>query len=121
MLISNLSCRKKDDDSDTHIPSGFCVVTTSRFEDHDYKLHCYTGDNVMDEFFAYILNLSLQFCASLRIKKCPGVKWVSRLTVQLTDPYNFTCRVYLVRVDPHQTKVMLRNSFNKPADITTKE
>jgi len=45
--------QKNDDDSDTHVPSGFCVVTTSRFEDHDYKLHCYTGENVMDEFFAY--------------------------------------------------------------------
>jgi len=46
--------QKNDDDSDTHIPSGFCVVTTSRFEDHDCMLHCYTGDNVMDEFFIYM-------------------------------------------------------------------
>ena len=46
--------QKNDNDSDMHVPSGFCVVTTSRFEDHDYKLHCYTGDNVMDEFFTYM-------------------------------------------------------------------
>jgi len=35
--------QKNDDESDTHVPSGFCVVTTSRF-----------GENVMDEFFAHM-------------------------------------------------------------------
>ena len=46
--------QKNDDQSDTHVPSGFCVVTTSLFEDHDYQLFCYTGENVMDEFFAHM-------------------------------------------------------------------
>ena len=46
--------QKNDDQSDTHIPSGFCVVTTSIFENHDYQLYCYTGENVMDEFFAHM-------------------------------------------------------------------
>ena len=46
--------QKNDDQSDTHVPSGFCAVTTSIFEEHDYKLFCYTGENVMDEFFAHM-------------------------------------------------------------------
>jgi len=46
--------QKNNDQSDTHVPSGFCVVTTSIFEDHDYQLFCYTGENVMDEFFAHM-------------------------------------------------------------------
>jgi len=46
--------QKNDDESDTHVPSGFCVLTTSIFEDHDYQLFCYTGENVMDEFFAHM-------------------------------------------------------------------
>jgi len=46
--------QKNDDQSDTHVTSGFCVVTTSIFEDHDYQLFCYTSENVMDEFFAHI-------------------------------------------------------------------
>jgi len=45
---------KNDDQSDTHVPSGFCVVTTSLFENHDYQLFCYTGENVMEEFFAHM-------------------------------------------------------------------
>jgi len=53
MPISNLFCRKMMM-SQTHVPSGFCVVTTSHFEDHEYKLYCYTGENVMDEFFAHL-------------------------------------------------------------------
>ena len=43
---------QKDDDQ--HVPSGFCVVTSSIFEEHDYVLYCYTGENVIDEFFAYM-------------------------------------------------------------------
>ena len=29
-------------------------MTTSIFEEHDYELFCYTGENVMDEFFAHM-------------------------------------------------------------------
>jgi len=43
-----------DDHSDAHVPSGFCVVTTSIFEAHDYRLLCYTGENVMDAFFEHM-------------------------------------------------------------------
>ena len=46
--------QKNDDQSDTHVPSGFCAVTTSIFQDYDYQLFCYTGENVMDEFFAHM-------------------------------------------------------------------
>jgi len=38
----------------THIPSGFCALTVSIFEEHDYKLHRYSGENVMDEFYNYM-------------------------------------------------------------------
>ena len=29
--------QKNDDQSDTHVPSGFCAVTSSIFEEHDYE------------------------------------------------------------------------------------
>jgi len=46
--------QKNDDQSDTHVPSGFCAVTSSIFAEHDYVIHCYTGENVMNEFFAHM-------------------------------------------------------------------
>jgi len=36
------------------VPSGFCAVTTSIFEEHDSQLFRYTGENFMDEFFAHM-------------------------------------------------------------------
>ena len=55
-IYADFECflQKNDDQSDTHTPSAFCVVTTSVFEDHDYKLFCYSGENVMDHFFDYM-------------------------------------------------------------------
>ena len=38
----------------THIPSGFCALTVSVFEEHDYKLHSYSGENIMDELYNYM-------------------------------------------------------------------
>jgi len=38
----------------THVPSDFCALTVSIFEEHDYKLHCYSGKNVMDEIYNYM-------------------------------------------------------------------
>jgi len=61
--------QKNDDDSDTHVPSGFYVVTTSRFEYHDYKLLCYTGDNVMDEFFTYMHSEERRIRSILSVNK----------------------------------------------------
>ena len=46
--------QKDTDQSDTHVPRGFCALTTSIFQEHDYKLFCYSGENVMDEFFAHM-------------------------------------------------------------------
>ena len=37
-----------------HVRSGFCALTVSIFEEHDYKLHCHSGENVMDEFYNYM-------------------------------------------------------------------
>jgi len=37
-----------------HVPSGFCATTVRLFKEHDYKLHCYSGENVMDEFYNYM-------------------------------------------------------------------
>ena len=54
MLILNLFLQKNDDQSDTHVPSGFCAVTSSIFAEHDYVLYYYTGENVMNEFFAHM-------------------------------------------------------------------
>jgi len=54
MPILNLFLQKNDDQSDKHVLNGFCVVTTSIFEDHDIQLFCYTGENVMDVFFAHM-------------------------------------------------------------------
>jgi len=34
-----------------HVPSSFCALTVSIFDEHDYKLHCYSGENVIDEFY----------------------------------------------------------------------
>ena len=42
------------DQSYMHVPSGFYALTTSIFEEHDYKLHCYSGENVMNEFYSYM-------------------------------------------------------------------
>jgi len=55
MPILNVLWEKNDaDHSVTHIPSGFCPLTVSIFEEHDYKLHCYSGEKVMDEFYNYM-------------------------------------------------------------------
>ena len=37
-----------------HVPSGFRAPTISIFEEHDYKLHCYSGENIMEEFYNYM-------------------------------------------------------------------
>ena len=42
------------DHSVTHVPSSFCTLAVSIFEEHDYKLHCNSGKNVMDEFYNYM-------------------------------------------------------------------
>jgi len=42
------------DHSVTHVPSGYCALTVSISEEHDYKLHCYSDENVMDEFYNYM-------------------------------------------------------------------
>ena len=34
--------------------SGFCAITVSIFEEHDYKLHCYSGENVISEVYNYL-------------------------------------------------------------------
>ena len=44
---------KITDQSDTHVPSGFCVLIGSIFEEYNYNLYCYSGENV-DEFFDYM-------------------------------------------------------------------
>jgi len=61
--------QKNDDDSDMHVPSDFCVVTISQFEDHDYKLHCYTGENVLDEFFTYMQREQRRIRSILSVNK----------------------------------------------------
>ena len=42
-----------------HVPSGFCALTVSIFEEHDYKLHCYSGEIVMDEFYNYMCVITI--------------------------------------------------------------
>jgi len=55
MPILNVLLEKNDaDHTVTHVLSGFCALTVSIFEDHDHKLHCYSGENVMDEFYNYM-------------------------------------------------------------------
>jgi len=55
ITILNVFLEKNyEDHSVTHIPSGFCALTVSIFEEHDYKINCYSGENVMDEFYNYI-------------------------------------------------------------------
>jgi len=46
--------KNDEDHSVTHVPSGFCTLTVSIIEEHDYKLHCYSGENVMDKFYNYM-------------------------------------------------------------------
>jgi len=58
--------QKSDDHSDVHVPSGFCVVTTGIFQEHDYRLLCYMGENVMDEFFEHMQR------EELRIRTIPS-------------------------------------------------
>jgi len=55
-IFADFECflEKNNDQSDTHIPSGFCTLTTSILEEHNYKLFCYSGENVMEEFFAHM-------------------------------------------------------------------
>jgi len=36
------------------VPSGFCALTVSILEEHDYKLHCYSSENIMEEFYNYM-------------------------------------------------------------------
>ena len=57
VIYADFECflEKNDENhSVTHIPSGFCALTVSIFEEHDYKLHCYSGENIMDEFYNYM-------------------------------------------------------------------
>ena len=58
VIYADFECfleKKNDEDhSVIHVPSGFCALTVSIFEEHDYKLHCYSGENVMDEFYKYM-------------------------------------------------------------------
>ena len=46
--------QKDDNQLDTNVPSGFCAVTSSIFEEHDYVMYCYTGENVINEFIAHM-------------------------------------------------------------------
>ena len=43
-----------DDGTNTHTPSGFCVLTTSKFEQFDNEIYCYSGESVMENFFKYM-------------------------------------------------------------------
>jgi len=54
LQISSVFLEKNDDQSDTHVPSSLCTLTTSILAEHDYKLFCYSGKNVMEEFFAHM-------------------------------------------------------------------
>ena len=64
-IYADFECHldKNDDQSDTHVlvPRAFCAVATSSFEQHDYKLFCYSGDNVMNEFLLICNKRSRQF------------------------------------------------------------
>jgi len=53
------------DHSVTHVPSGFCALTVSIFEEHNYKLHCYSGENYMDELYNYMNQEEQRICAIL--------------------------------------------------------
>ena len=46
--------KNDENHSVTHVPSGFCALTVSIFEEHDYKLHYYSGENIMEEFYNYM-------------------------------------------------------------------
>jgi len=57
VIYADFECFLENNDADhscMHVPSGFCALTVSIFEEHDYKLHCYSGENVMDEFYNYM-------------------------------------------------------------------
>ena len=34
--------------------AAFCALTVSILEEHDYKLHCYSSENIMEEFYNYM-------------------------------------------------------------------
>ena len=59
--------KNDENQSVTHVPSGFCAMTVSIFEQHDYKLHCYLGENVMDEFYNYMNKEELQNNAMIEL------------------------------------------------------
>jgi len=66
MLILNVFLEKNyKNHSVTHVPSGFCALTVSIFEEHDYKLHCYSGENIMEEFYNYMNHEEQCICAIL--------------------------------------------------------
>ena len=57
VIYADFECFLEKSDADhsvMHVPSGFCALMVSIFEEHDYKLHCYSGKNVMDEFYNYM-------------------------------------------------------------------
>jgi len=57
VIYADFECFLEKSDADhsvMHVPSGFCALMVSVFEEHDYKLHCYSGKNVMDEFYNYM-------------------------------------------------------------------
>jgi len=60
--------QENDDQSDKHVPSDFCVVTTSIFQDHNYEVFCcFARENVMDEFFAHMKREEHRICAILSV------------------------------------------------------
>jgi len=57
VIYADFECFLEKSDADhsvMHVPSSFCTLTISIFEEHDYKLHCYSGKNVMDKFYNYM-------------------------------------------------------------------
>ena len=57
VIYADFECFLEKNDADhslSHVPSSFCALTVNIFEEHNYKLHCYSGKNVMDKFYSYM-------------------------------------------------------------------